>query len=71
MENNHSSQRYGDANKREPTAATKKCMLSTGLVKSGCPSCLIIGLAIMPIEMAGRGLKNLISGPSGDIVDPE
>lgn len=42
-------------------------MFSAGLVKSGCPSCLIVGLAIMPIEMAARGVKKLVAGTDGDM----
>lgn len=31
-------------------------MCSLSLMKSGCPSCLLIGAAILPLEAAGRAI---------------
>ncbi|PCI09579.1 hypothetical protein COB72_05980 [bacterium] len=56
------NERYENAKKRTENPACRTRMFSTGLVKSGCPSCLIVGLAIMPIEMAARGVKKLVVG---------
>ncbi len=61
-------ERYGNAKKREPNPACRTGMFSTGLMKSGCPSCLIAGLAIMPIEMAARGVKKMVAGAGGNEV---
>ena len=61
-----STQRYGDPKERTSNPARRKGMLSTGLMKSGCPSCLIAGLAIWPIELAAKGAKKIIAGPNPD-----
>ena len=69
MDNNDSSQRYGDAKARPDSPVCKKSLFSTGLMKSGCPSCLIAGLVILPIEMAARGVRKIVAGPTGDMSD--
>lgn len=56
-----STQRYGDPKERASNPACRKGMLSTGLMKSGCPSCLIAGIAILPIELAVKGVKKMIT----------
>ncbi|MBL4697761.1 MAG: hypothetical protein JKX70_02900 [Phycisphaerales bacterium] len=64
---NNPQQRYGDPKARPGSPVCKKCLFSTGLMKSGCPSCLVVGLAILPIEMAARGVKKIVVGPNGDM----
>jgi len=45
-----------------PATPSKACltgMCSVGLMKSFCPSCLLIGLALFPFELAVRGIRRL------------
>jgi len=36
-------------------------MCSTSLMKSGCPSCLLIGLVMLPFEWLARGVRKLFA----------
>jgi len=57
--------------KSTTNGACKTGMCSTGLMKSGCPSCLVIGLAVLPFELLFRWVRGIISGPVGGSVIEE
>ncbi|MEL6328812.1 MAG: hypothetical protein AAFR38_04055 [Planctomycetota bacterium] len=35
-------------------------LCSVRLMRSLCPSCLILGLVALPLELAGRGVRRLV-----------
>jgi len=54
----------------QTSAKSKACKdewCSTGFMKLGCPSCFLVGLAILPIELTIRGTRRLVSGPTDSI----
>ncbi len=51
--------------------ACKSGLCSTGLMKAGCPSCLLIGLVVLPFELLFRWVRGLIAGPVSESVVEE
>jgi len=43
-------------------------LCSVGLMKSLCPSCLIIGLLLLPFELLARSIRRLLRAGSVDPV---
>jgi len=44
---------------------TRRCnstLCSIGLIKAGCPTCLLLGLVMMPFEWAGRAIAGRLAG---------
>lgn len=50
---------------RSSETSRRTGMCSTGLMKSGCPSCLLVGLVLLPMELGVRGIKKLTANSGG------
>jgi len=61
----HAQIQHPDSERANASCPSGLC--SVGLLKSLCPSCMLIGLVMLPFEVVARALRRLISGrPAGD-----
>ena len=41
-------------------------LCSTDVMKTGCPTCVLIGVVMLPFELGFRAVRRLVRGPTDD-----
>jgi len=59
----HTSNQYPGTEQRNASCPNGLC--SIGLMKSFCPSCMLIGLVILPFELLVRLVRRIFTGAAG------